>query len=79
MQRLIDWVRRRLLRYFVAGVFAILPVVVTVAVVIWVARFLEQFVGPERSRWEGCWAPSAFASRPTRPWPTSSAGRWCWP
>jgi uncharacterized membrane protein len=47
MRTLIDWIIHRVLRYFVAGVFAILPVVVTVAVVIWVARFLQQFVGPE--------------------------------
>lgn len=36
----------RLLRYFLAGVFALLPLVVTIAVVIWVARFLQTFVGP---------------------------------
>ena len=46
MRFVFDWIVNRVLRYFVAGVFAILPVVVTVAVVIWVARFLEQFVGP---------------------------------
>ncbi len=39
-------VSQRLLRYFLAGVFAILPLVVTVAIVIWVAGFLEAFVGP---------------------------------
>jgi uncharacterized membrane protein len=43
----VDWLVHRVLRYFVAGVFAILPVVVTVAVVIWVARFVQQFVGPD--------------------------------
>lgn len=37
---------RRLLRYFVAGVLAILPVVVTVAVVAWVAGFLRGILGP---------------------------------
>ncbi len=47
MRSLFDWILNRTLRYFVAGVFAILPVVVTVAVVIWVARFLQRFVGPE--------------------------------
>jgi uncharacterized membrane protein len=40
-------VGQRLLRYFLAGVFAILPLVVTVAIVIWVAGFLERFVGPQ--------------------------------
>lgn len=47
MRRVIDWIVNRALRYFVAGAFAILPVVVTVAVVIWVASFLQQFVGPD--------------------------------
>jgi uncharacterized membrane protein len=46
MRFLTNWVFRNVLRYFVAGVFAILPLVVTVAVVIWVAGFLQQFVGP---------------------------------
>ena len=40
-------VLKRLLRYFLAGVFAILPLVVTIAVVIWVAGFLQTFVGPK--------------------------------
>ncbi len=40
-------VAKRLLRYFLAGVFAILPLVVTIAVVIWVAGFLQNFVGPK--------------------------------
>ncbi len=46
MRFVYNWLVTRVLRYFIAGVFAILPVVVTVAVVIWVARFLQQFVGP---------------------------------
>ncbi len=37
----------RLLRYFLAGVFAILPLVITVAIVAWVANFLKTFIGPE--------------------------------
>jgi uncharacterized membrane protein len=43
---IVKQVGQRLLRYFLAGVFAILPLVVTVAIVIWVAGFLETFVGP---------------------------------
>ena len=46
MRTILDWLRTRALRYFVAGVFAILPVVVTAAVVIWVAGFLQRFIGP---------------------------------
>ena len=36
----------QLLRYFLAGVFAVLPLVITVAVVMWVANFLGTFLGP---------------------------------
>lgn len=44
---------RRLLRCFVAGVLAILPVVVTVAVVAWVAGFLRGILGPGTGLGEG--------------------------
>lgn len=37
---------RQLLKYFLAGAFAVLPLVVTIAIVIWVAGFLQGFVGP---------------------------------
>ncbi len=37
----------RLLRYFLAGLFAILPLVITVAIVIWVANFLKTALGPD--------------------------------
>jgi uncharacterized membrane protein len=47
MRTALGWLFNRVLRYFVAGVFAILPVVVTVAVVVWVARFVQQFVGSD--------------------------------
>ncbi len=40
-------VSNRLVRYFLAGAFAILPLVVTIAIVIWVAGFLQRYVGPE--------------------------------
>lgn len=35
-----------LLRFFLAGVFAVLPLVITVAVVMWVAGFATRFLGP---------------------------------
>lgn len=38
--------RRRLTRYFLAGLFAILPLVITVAIITWLADFLNRFVGP---------------------------------
>ncbi len=47
MPDIVKQVGQRLLRYFLAGVFAVLPLVVTVAIVIWVAGFLEGFVGPQ--------------------------------
>ncbi len=34
------------IRTFVAGLFAVLPVLLTVAVFIWVASLVDQFVGP---------------------------------
>jgi uncharacterized membrane protein len=37
---------RRLVRCFLAGVFAILPVVITVAVIMWIGGFVRQYVGP---------------------------------
>jgi len=38
---------RRVVTYFLAGVFAILPLVITVAIVSWVANFVAGFVGPD--------------------------------
>jgi uncharacterized membrane protein len=42
---MLKMVGKRLLRYFLAGAFAILPLVVTIAIVIWVAGFLQRFLG----------------------------------
>lgn len=38
---------KRMARYFVAGVLALLPLVITIAIVIWVTDFLKAFVGPD--------------------------------
>ena len=46
MQTFIDRVSRRAARCFLAGVFAILPLVITVAVVAWVGHFVLRFLGP---------------------------------
>jgi uncharacterized membrane protein len=46
-------VANRLVRYFLAGAFAVLPLVVTIAIVIWVAGFLQRFVGPQTT--VGAW------------------------
>ncbi len=46
MKWLIELTFRRAVRCFIAGVFAVLPVAITVAIVAWVARFLRQILGP---------------------------------
>ena len=38
---------QRLTTYFLAGVFAVLPIVITVGVVSWVINFLNRFIGPD--------------------------------
>jgi uncharacterized membrane protein len=37
---------RRLSRYFLAGILAVLPVVITVSIVAWAAGFVRQILGP---------------------------------
>jgi uncharacterized membrane protein len=37
---------QRLLKYFLAGAFAILPLVVTISIVVWVTGFVQKYVGP---------------------------------
>jgi uncharacterized membrane protein len=49
----IKTVVNRLVRYFLAGAFAILPLVVTIAIVIWVAGFLQSYLGPQTT--VGAW------------------------
>ena len=46
MSRLLLDNLRRLLRSFLAGIVAVLPVVITVAIVAWVAGFVRQILGP---------------------------------
>lgn len=47
MGRVLGYVWKRIAACFLAGVFAVLPLVVTVGIVIWVASFVQQFIGPE--------------------------------
>jgi len=47
MKSLIGGVWKRLLGYFLAGVFTILPLVVTVAVIVWVAGMIQGMIGPD--------------------------------
>ncbi len=37
---------RRILAYFLAGLLTILPLVITVAVIVWVAGFIQRLIGP---------------------------------
>lgn len=46
MRGVISRLGNRLLTYFLAGLLAILPIVITVGTVVWVAEFLRSFVGP---------------------------------
>jgi uncharacterized membrane protein len=47
MRSFIDVTFRRAVRCFLAGVLAILPLVITVAVVAWVGAFVARFLGPD--------------------------------
>lgn len=38
---------QQLTRYFLAGLLAVLPLVITVAVVMWVSNFIQRFIGPD--------------------------------
>jgi uncharacterized membrane protein len=47
MKKLVSSAFRRFVRCFIAGLLAILPLVLTVAIVAWVAGYVKAFVGPE--------------------------------
>jgi uncharacterized membrane protein len=46
MRHVLGVIWRPVIRCFLAGVFAVLPLVITVGIVIWVASFVEQYLGP---------------------------------
>lgn len=47
MIRLIKWIwRQGILSTFLTGLFAILPLVITIAILAWVVRYLEAILGP---------------------------------
>ena len=37
---------KKLGRYFLAGVFTLLPLIITAAVAIWLTGFISQYLGP---------------------------------
>ena len=47
MVRLTLALLRRLTGFFIGGILAILPIVITVAVVVWVVEYIEYICGPE--------------------------------
>ena len=47
MNKVLTRIWQRIARCFIAGVIAILPIVVTVGVVMWVTGFLQNYVGPD--------------------------------
>jgi uncharacterized membrane protein len=47
MMKYVSRLARPILRCFVAGVFAVLPLIITVAAVVWVAEFLAGLLGPK--------------------------------
>jgi uncharacterized membrane protein len=46
MKRLITGFWKRILAYFLAGLFTILPLVITIAVIVWVTGFIKGLIGP---------------------------------
>ena len=53
MKRAFGWIQTRLVSTFLAGLFALLPLVITVAIVAWVINFLNSAVGPETTVGKG--------------------------
>jgi len=47
MNRVVTGVWRRIVGCFLAGLFTILPLVITIAVIIWVASFIQDLIGPD--------------------------------
>ncbi len=39
--------RQRLVRFFLTGVFAILPLLITVVIVVWIAQAVHRYMGPQ--------------------------------
>jgi uncharacterized membrane protein len=48
MRRIVNWIwSHGILSTFLTGLFAILPLVLTVAIVVWVVTFIQGFIGPD--------------------------------
>ena len=50
MKRAIEWIwRRGIVSTFLSGLFAVLPIVLTIAIMMWVAGYLKALLGPDSS------------------------------
>ncbi len=47
MRRSLNWAWQNLVSVFLAGLFIVLPIAITVAVMAWVGAFLQDWLGPE--------------------------------
>ncbi len=47
MRKLMSTLWRRIMGCFLAGLLAVLPLVLTVAIVVWVTSFVKDFIGPQ--------------------------------
>jgi len=47
MRRAINWAWQNLVSVFLAGLFILLPIAITIAVMAWVGAFLRDWIGPE--------------------------------
>jgi uncharacterized membrane protein len=52
--------KRRLRRYFIAGLVAALPVAITLWLAQWVFRFVDGILGPTLNEWMGDWGIPTF-------------------
>lgn len=66
MRRALHWVWQNLVGVFLAGLFIVLPIAITVAVMAWVGAFLRDWIGPESLLGKGLGQVGArFVTDPT--------------
>ena len=65
---------RTVLRIFVTGALAALPLAATLLIFVWAGGVLIRWLGPDSAS-AACWCRSAWASAPRRWWAMRSASR----
>jgi len=66
MTRSLHWAWQNLVSVFLAGLFIVLPIAITVAVMAWVGAFLQDWLGPESLMGKGLGQVGAqFVTNPT--------------